>query len=874
MFDFLFRAKNSSHGGTHRAKRLQVALEVLENRLVPTASFAPNELLVQFRDVTSQARASARASVNARLKESIHTPQMQGDGQGVLERISLPAGLTVQAAMQRFSRLSSVIYAEPNWLVTSTAVSNDPYYTTSSRLWGMYSNDSPAVVGPSGTTNIYGSQAEKAWDAGFTGSRSVSVGIVDEGIDYTHQDLYQNVWINQREIPASLRSSLFDTDNDGQISFRDLNDTANAAWVTNSNSNGYIDAADILADTRWNNGLDDDGNGYVDDLFGWDFVHGDKTVFDAADGDAHGTHVAGTIGGDGGNGIGVAGVNWQANIIGTKFLGPTGGYTSDAVKALDYLTDLKVREGVNVVASNNSWGGGSYSAALHSAILRAAKANILFVAAAGNSTSNNDTTASYPSNYSTLQGTSTESAAGYESVIAVAAINSSGSLSSFSSYGSTTVDLGAPGEGIYSTVPGGYASYSGTSMATPHVTGAVALYAAAYPGLTAGDIRSALLSSTTPTGSLSGKTTTGGRLDIASLMAKSPVAGISVGDVSITEGNTGTSNAVFMVRLSSPATDTVTVNYATADGTAAAQLDYTAVSGTLSFAVGENSKTILVPVVGDGNVEANETFTVNLSAATGATIVKGQAIGTILNDDSNTISVQDISQNEGNTGNTTFAVTVQLSAPSTQSVGVRYATANGTARTKSDYTATSGTLLFAPGETTKIVNILVKGDTTLEPNETLLVRLSSPTNATLGQSQATVTILNDDGTSTPASDTPYSPENYALSISNISMSEGNRGTTFFVFTVQLSQASTRHVSVNYTTVDGTATSQSDFIRKTGRLTFAPGETTKTFTVQVRGDTVIEADKTFLVRLSGATNGVIGTAEATGTILNDDFAGIR
>src|SRR5439155_20246401 len=160
-----------------------------------------------------------------------------------------------------------------------------------------------------------------------------------------------------------------------------------------------------------------DGNGFVDDVHGWDFFEHNSSIYDGAPGnttlDSHGTHVSGTIGAIGGNGAGVVGVNWNVTIISTKFLGPNGGTTADAVSALNYLTDLKTRHGLNIVATNNSWGGGGYSQALHDAILRAAKAGILFVAAAGNGNAfgvgqNNDTTPTYPSNYSTLVGTSTE----------------------------------------------------------------------------------------------------------------------------------------------------------------------------------------------------------------------------------------------------------------------------------------------------------------------------------------------------------------------------------------------------------------------------------------------------------------------------------
>ncbi|MGH9256792.1 MAG: S8 family serine peptidase [Vicinamibacterales bacterium] len=241
--------------------------------------------------------------------------------------------------------------------------------------------------------------------------------------------------------------------------------------------------------------------------------------------DAHGTHVSGTIGGAGGNGIGVAGVNWNVRIISAKFLGTTGGTTANAIKAVDYLTDLKSRHDLNIVATNNSWGGGGYSQGLHDAIIRGAKAGILFIAAAGNSATNNDTTSRYPSNYDTTIGTGTEAAASFDAVIAVAALCGSsassycsggaGTLASFSSYGATTVDLAAPGVSVYSTTPGNrYSSYSGTSMATPHVTGAAALYASIDPTKTADEIKEAILTSTTPTASLADETATGGRLNI------------------------------------------------------------------------------------------------------------------------------------------------------------------------------------------------------------------------------------------------------------------------------------------------------------------------------------------------------------------------
>jgi len=317
------------------------------------------------------------------------------------------------------------------------------------------SND-PYLTGGSlwGMTGTFGSQASVAWNNN-TGSSTVFVGIIDEGYQFDHVDLSANAGINPGEIPG--------------------------------------------------NGLDDDGNGYKDDVYGWDFDGNNNTVYDGTV-DDHGTHVAGTIGAVGGNGIGVAGVNWNVKMMNAKFLGATGGTSANAVKAVDYFTNLKTRttNPIPIIATNNSWGGGGYTQSLFDAIQRANAAGILFVAAAGNSGANIDKRLSYPAAYSN------------PNVISVASITSTGSLSSFSNYGAKNVDIGAPGSGIWSTLPGNsYGSYNGTSMATPHVTGAAALYKSLYPGATAAAIKAAILSSTTPTSSLTGKCVTGGRLNVS-----------------------------------------------------------------------------------------------------------------------------------------------------------------------------------------------------------------------------------------------------------------------------------------------------------------------------------------------------------------------
>ncbi len=462
---------------TGRSNFLLTHFEKLESRRLLAADLAlpqriPGEILVQYvRDVDPVQQGAIRASVNAQLTSAIHSQVMKAAGAGELELLSIDPNLDLNEAVQYLRRNPFVSFAEPNYVYQRTSISNDPYYVNGSQ-WGVLGDDLPTPVGPTGTSNPFGIQAEKVWAEDITGSSRIVVGILDEGIQVNHPDLVKNAWVNPYEIP--------------------------------------------------DDGIDNDGNGYIDDVHGWDFVSDDNSVYDVGQ-DSHGTHVAGTIGAEGGNGLGVVGVNWDVSMISLKFLGPSGGTSYGAIRALDYLTDLKVRHGINIVASNNSWGGGGYSQGLHEAIIRSAKQEILFVTAAGNVAANTDLTAYYPAGYDTTQATLRESAASYDAVIAVASITAGGALSSFSSYGATTVDIGAPGTGIWSTVPGdGYGISDGTSMATPHVTGAVALFAAAQGSrVSAATIKSAILQTATPTSSLAGKTVTGGRLNVHEAIKRS-----------------------------------------------------------------------------------------------------------------------------------------------------------------------------------------------------------------------------------------------------------------------------------------------------------------------------------------------------------------
>ena len=467
------------------------------------SKFVNGEFLIQFAaHMTPLEKVTLLRKNGAEFVDDFASSQQEP----MLAKVNHPKSL--EKAIDKLAKLPGVEFVQHNWVISNQLSSDDPFYTNGN-LWGMYGD----VTSP---VNSYGSQAAEAWNSGFTGTTKTVVGVIDTGIDYTHPDLYLNIWINQKEISNTLRTSLTDVDEDSVISFIDLNHAANVSYVNDFNNNGRIDAGDLLADSRWEGGDDLDGNGYIDDIVGWDFVNNDNNPFDDV---GHGTHVAGTIGATGDTGTGVSGVNGTIEMVALKALGPSGGTSLSTTAAINYYTNASLVSGTgqNFVATNNSWGGGGYSQSNYDAIVRSAQAGNLFVAAAGNSGLNTDSYANYPSNMNTT------ATIGFDAVISVAALTSSGTLASFSNYGKSTVDLAAPGQGIYSTVPGGgYASYQGTSMAAPHVTGALALYASALPDISAQQLRESLLSTVAPTSALTSTSVTGGRLDIGTMIAGVP----------------------------------------------------------------------------------------------------------------------------------------------------------------------------------------------------------------------------------------------------------------------------------------------------------------------------------------------------------------
>ena len=392
--------------------------------------------------VKFHASATAGSIAQAEQDEDVDSDEEVG---GIGVRLFHSRGKDVATLLTELKARSDVAYVEPNYIIHADLIPNDPSFSS---LWGLR-NTGQVIGGVAGTPGADIS-ATAAWDI-TTGSRANVVAVVDTGIDYTHPDLSANIWSAPTSFTVTIGSQ-------------------NITCAAGTHGfNAITNTCDPL----------DDNN--------------------------HGSHCSGTIGGVGNNGVGVAGVNWTASIMGAKFLNSGGsGTTAGAINAIEFTIQAKQIFGpaANVRVLSNSWGGGGFSQALLDEINRANTNNMLFVAAAGNNGSNNDTLPFYPAGYNA------------PNVVAVAATDNRDQIASFSNFGAASVDLGAPGVNVLSTTIGNtYSFFSGTSMATPHVSGAAALVLSVC-SLDTAALKSNLLNNVDPIPSLSGITVTGGRLNV------------------------------------------------------------------------------------------------------------------------------------------------------------------------------------------------------------------------------------------------------------------------------------------------------------------------------------------------------------------------
>ena len=400
-------------------------------------------LMVRFSEtgVTSAANAARQAVVNAAGGGTIEKLYPIVPGLGL---VKLPAGQDVISAQTTFSAVAGVVYAEPDYKIYTAATPNDPDF---SALWGLHN------IGQTGGTADADIDAPAAWDL-TTGDGSIIVAVTDTGVDYMHPDLADNMWVNTGEIP--------------------------------------------------NNGIDDDNNGYIDDIYGYDFYW---DVSSPMDDYGHGTHVSGTIGAVGNNGIGVAGVNWNVQIMACKIFFMGSGETieaalSAAVEGIQYAVD----NGAKVI--NASWGFQDYLTpeevqSLRDVLLAAEAEDVLFVMSAGNEYSDVDAGNTSPQSFE------------LPNLLSVLATDDTDQKAVFSNWGLVGVDLGAPGVGIYSCMPGSsYGYMDGTSMACPHVAGAAALIWSFAPDMTYAEVKDVLMSTADSIPALNGLCVTGARLNV------------------------------------------------------------------------------------------------------------------------------------------------------------------------------------------------------------------------------------------------------------------------------------------------------------------------------------------------------------------------
>jgi subtilisin family serine protease/disulfide oxidoreductase YuzD/DNA-binding cell septation regulator SpoVG/subtilisin-like proprotein convertase family protein len=676
-------------------------------------------------------------------------------------------------------------------------------------------------TGTTGSTADADIDAVEAWDI-FTGSADTIVAVIDTGVDYTHPDLAANMWVNTGEVAG--------------------------------------------------NGIDDDANGYVDDIHGYDFANNDG---DPMDDHGHGTHVSGTIGAVGDNNLGVTGLNWHVQIMALKFLDASGsGTVADAIRALNYA----VANGATV--SNNSYGGSAAEDAdplFREAILNAGEAGHIFVAGAGNASTNNDITGFYPATFD------------LDNIISVAATDQNDRLASFSNYGPTTVDVAAPGVNILSTFPDGqYGLNTGTSMATPHVTGIVALVRGLHPDWTYQQVIDRVLSTVDYVPSLDGRILTAGRVNAARALLDTDGPRVVATDPATAVGGVVTRVRVSFNEPVDPAT------FTTAD-----ILGFTGPNGAITV-------TGVAPVAGSFNRVYEVTFAPQITRGNYQLV-----LGPNLADNAGNLMDQD--------GDGVLGETTQDRYTLNFAIGDEYVfTSADTPKSLASFAVTRSTLTvtndvgiadlnvrlnLASPDVGYVSVVLVSPTgvrTTLVPMS--VAELGPEFRDTVFSDQATATISGGTSpfTGTFRPESPLSVMNgmstqgtWALevlslfggaindwsmivvaapprvTVGDVSIAEGNSGTSLATFTVRLSNPIDQQVTVDYATADGTGVAGDDYDAASGTITFAPGETEQTIMVAVRGDLTDELDETFLVNLSNANGATISDAQAVGTIKNDE-----
>ncbi len=845
--------------------------------------FVPGEVLVRYRDET-KANLKVEQSISAQGR-SLFVRLERFSGSDLIPglRIAHVDSTDTRAAVEALRNDPDVLYAEPNYRwYRSTVIPNDPCYPANS-LPGCQS------------TELYGLNkigAPTAWDtirgsrdtaqAGF-GTPRIVVGVIDEGVDVTHSDLVGNIWTNPGEIPGD--------------------------------------------------GIDNDGNGFVDDVNGYDFFSNTGAI----PGANHGTHVAGTIGATGNNGIGVVGVNWQVGLMSLRFIGTGGGSTADAIRATAYAKMMRDRwissggtQGANVRVLNNSWGpnrnlGNGLSPALFDAINAVAQSGILFVVSAGNDGIDNDVSPGYPASFD------------LPNLISVAATDQVDGLASFSDFGSRTITMGAPGVGILSTTLNNtYTVMGGTSMAAPHVSGAAALLLAANPNLTLQQLKALLIYNGDPVSSLAGKTATGRRLKVSnSLQALAENDTTPPGTVVnfhmntqngralnlgwIASGDDGAIGTASLYRITFTDAGTGTVIFLkdvtpAASGVGQAvdvKLPYRHTNGTLTLREFDNAGNEGTPATLPVSVSLTEGDPYITSTGSSAALSTNGTPLSLIGDDKLKLDYSlpftfpffdenftkvNISTN----GNLFFSPPPTRTngdaddVPSSTRTLERYKMISGMwddLRTDRGFdhdvyvvTPNANSIIFRwKGVTfgnTPAQEFPINFEIELRSNGTILTRYgtgqSAPINTNLlpvvgisgGEPDSYVILSHTSKNAlinlTNAPEVTFLPRGLSVNSTvqfEFAQFNGSESTPANAPAVTLSVVrsgdTSTQATVDYTTTDGSATQKGDYEVITGRVTFAAGETNKTFQVLLVDDSYQESTENFSVNLTNPIGTVIG-----------------